>query len=73
MTLSRLLRIERNALTDGRHRGLANMAVRTEKLGGSLAFRRARLGGVRIEVQIPLPIRVVAEYPEAQTTELASR
>ena len=63
VTLSRLLRIERHALTDGRHRGLANMAVRAEKLGGSLAFRRARLGGVRIEVRIPLPIRMAAEYP----------
>ena len=38
------------------------MAVRAEKLGGSLAFRRARLGGVRIEVRIPLPIRMAAEY-----------
>lgn len=57
LTLSRLLRIERHALTDGRHRGLANMAARAEKLNGTLAFRRARLGGVRVEVRIPLPIR----------------
>ena len=59
LTLSRLLRIERHAPTDGRHRGLANMAARAEKLHGSLAFRRARLGGVRIEVRIPLPVRSV--------------
>ena len=25
-------------------------------LGGSLAFRRARLGGVRVELTVPLPI-----------------
>lgn len=63
VTLSRLLRIERNAVTDGRHRGLANMAARAEKVGGTLAFRRARLGGVRIEVRIPLPVRVEPTYP----------
>ena len=64
VTLSRLLRIERNAVTDGRHRGLANMAVRAEKVGGTLAFRRARLGGVRIEVRIPLPVRMEPAYPQ---------
>jgi signal transduction histidine kinase len=63
VTLSRLLRIERNAVTDGRHRGLANMAARAEKVGGTLAFRRARLGGVRIEVRIPLPVRMEPAYP----------
>ncbi|HEY5881581.1 MAG TPA: histidine kinase, partial [Nakamurella sp.] len=36
VTLSRLLRIERHAVTDGRHRGLANMAVRAEKVGGTI-------------------------------------
>jgi signal transduction histidine kinase len=70
VTLSRLLRIERHALTDGRHRGLANMAVRAEKLGGSLAFRRARLGGVRVEVRVPLPIAIAAERPEFHSTDL---
>ena len=69
LTLSRLLRIERHALTDGRHRGLANMAARAEKLNGSLAFRRARLGGVRVEVRIPLPIQPAAEsFPEHSLT-----
>ncbi|MTD15494.1 GAF domain-containing protein [Nakamurella sp. YIM 132087] len=56
VALSRLLRLERQAVADGRHRGLANMATRAEKLGGTLAFRRARLGGVRVEVRIPLPL-----------------
>jgi signal transduction histidine kinase len=63
VTLSRLLRIERNAVTDGRHRGLANMAARAEKVGGTIAFRRARIGGVRIEVRIPLPVRMEPAYP----------
>ena len=71
-TLSRLLRIERNALTDGRHRGLANMAVRAEKLGGSLAFRRAKLGGVRIEVRIPLPVRSADHHPGIRSVEMES-
>jgi hypothetical protein len=46
------------------------MAVRAEELGGSLAFRRARLGGVRIEVRVPLPIRMAAEFPEIHSTDL---
>ncbi len=70
VTLSRLLRIERTALTDGRHRGLANMAARAEKVGGSLAFRRARLGGVRIEVRLPLPVRIAPDVPEIRPTDL---
>jgi len=70
VTLSRLLRIERHAVTDGRHRGLANMAVRAEKVGGTIAFRRARLGGVRIEVRIPLPVRVTPEFPDIHPTDL---
>lgn len=54
--LSRLLRLERGGSPDGRHRGLANMESRMADLGGSIAFRRARLGGVRVELRIPLPI-----------------
>ena len=64
------LRIERAAMTDGRHRGLANMAVRAEKVGGSIAFRRARLGGVRIEVRIPLPVRFAADFTDIHSTDL---
>jgi signal transduction histidine kinase len=70
VTLSRLLRIERNAVTDGRHRGLANMAVRAEKVGGTIAFRRARLGGLRIEVRIPLPVRMEPAYPHPDLNHL---
>ncbi|WP_295693356.1 histidine kinase [Lapillicoccus sp.] len=55
--LSRLLRLERSTTTDGRHRGLVNIDTRIGDLGGSIAFRRARLGGVRVEMRIPLPLR----------------
>lgn len=54
--LSRLLRLERTAATDGRHRGLVNIDARISELGGSIAFRRARLGGVRVVMRIPLPL-----------------
>ena len=56
--LSRKLRLERATVVDGRHRGLVNMDSRVSDLGGTLAFRRARLGGVRVEIRIPLPLRV---------------
>ncbi len=42
------------AVRDGYHRGLANMITRTAELQGSLLFRRARLGGIRVEITIPL-------------------
>lgn len=52
--MRRLLRFESIADSDGRHRGLANMAGRARELGGTFAIRRSRLGGVRIEVRVPL-------------------
>jgi signal transduction histidine kinase len=54
--LSRKLRLERATMVDGRHRGLVNMESRIGDLGGSLTFRCARLGGVRVEMRIPLPL-----------------
>jgi signal transduction histidine kinase len=54
--LSRLLRLERGPSTDGRHRGLANIESRILDIGGSVSFRRARIGGVRVEMRVPLPI-----------------
>ena len=54
--LRRLLRLERGTPADGRHRGLVNIETRITDLGGSLAFRRARLGGLRVELRLPLPI-----------------
>lgn len=56
VALARLLRVERRGSADGRHRGLANMECRLAELGGTLAFRRARMGGVRVEMRAPLPL-----------------
>ncbi|MFF0816669.1 GAF domain-containing sensor histidine kinase [Rhodococcus sp. NPDC003318] len=39
---------------DGHHRGLANMATRARELGGDFAVRRARIGGVRVAVTLPM-------------------
>ncbi|MGD9525382.1 MadS family sensor histidine kinase [Pseudonocardia sp.] len=44
----------------GEHRGLVNMAARAAELGGSLTFRRARLGGLQVQVDIPVPGSVAA-------------
>ena len=54
--LRRLLALERCMPADGRHRGLANIEARITELGGSVAFRRARIGGVRVELRVPLPL-----------------
>lgn len=43
------------SVADGYHRGLVNMAARAAEMGGTLQFRAARLGGIRVEVMIPLP------------------
>ncbi|MFC7500548.1 histidine kinase [Nocardioides sp. GCM10030258] len=56
--LARRLRMERGPSVDGRHRGLANIECRINELGGTIAFRRARIGGVRVEMRIPLPLGV---------------
>ena len=39
---------------DGYHRGLGNMASRCAELGATLRFTRARMGGVRVEVRLPV-------------------
>ncbi|MBB2891528.1 MadS family sensor histidine kinase [Flexivirga oryzae] len=54
--LRRMLRLEQRAVGDGRHRGLANMDDRIRSLGGTLTFRRARLGGLRVVLNLPLPV-----------------
>lgn len=54
--MSRVLRLQRTD-SSGRHRGLANIETRIVELGGRVAFRRARLGGVRVEMRVPLPLR----------------
>ncbi|MEJ7702645.1 MAG: ATP-binding protein [Geodermatophilaceae bacterium] len=43
------------AARNGYHRGLANMITRAAELQGTLQFRRARIGGIRVEIAIPRP------------------
>jgi signal transduction histidine kinase len=54
--LRRALRLSRAADLSGRHRGLANMLLRAEELGGTLIIRRSGMGGVRLNLAIPLPV-----------------
>ena len=54
--LRRMLRLRMACDVDGRHNGLVNMASRAAELGGTFALRRARLGGLRIEVRVPWPL-----------------
>ncbi|GAB3577893.1 GAF domain-containing sensor histidine kinase [Calidifontibacter terrae] len=61
--LRRHLRLVARTPGDGRHRGLANMAERVDRLGGAMTVRRARSGGVRLEFRIPLPVRESAPPP----------
>ncbi|HEY8821478.1 MAG TPA: histidine kinase [Dermatophilaceae bacterium] len=56
--LRRMLRLRMACDVDGRHNGLVNMASRAAELGGSFALRRARLGGLRVEVRVPWPLSV---------------
>jgi signal transduction histidine kinase len=58
----RTLRVAAAGDIDGSHRGLANMAERAREIGGTLAVQRARQGGIRIQVGVPLPI---GEEPRA--------
>lgn len=59
--LRRLLRLEVQTDSDGRHQGLANMARRTEELGGAFTVHRSKLGGIRLDARIP-----AAEHPAAE-------
>jgi signal transduction histidine kinase len=38
----------------GEHRGLANMQTRARELGGTLALVKSRLGGLQVQVTVPL-------------------
>ncbi|MFT4083586.1 MAG: histidine kinase [Nocardioides sp.] len=74
--LGRRLRLERGRPTDGRHRGLVNIESRITDLGGAIAFRRARIGGVRVEMRVPLPLppgrpAVIERLVEPLETEAA--
>ncbi|MFE2992611.1 sensor histidine kinase [Streptomyces sp. NPDC059262] len=59
--LRRALRLSRVTDLAGRHRGLANMAVRAEELGGRLSIRRSRMGGVLLRADVPLPVKRARE------------
>jgi signal transduction histidine kinase len=38
----------------GEHRGLVNMQTRAVEMGGSVTFRRARMGGLQVQVDVPV-------------------
>ena len=52
--LRRALRLSQAADLSGRHRGLVNMLLRAEELGGRLLIRRSTMGGVCVSLTIPL-------------------
>lgn len=54
--LRRALQLSCASDLSGRHRGLANMLALAEELGGTLAIRRSRSGGVLLRLDIPLPL-----------------
>lgn len=64
--LRRMLRLRMACDVDGRHNGLVNMASRAAELGGTFALRRARLGGLRIEVRVPWPLSVNPATPSEE-------
>jgi len=53
--LRRSLRLASTTDLAGQHRGLVNMATRARELGGTLAIRRSRMGGVLLQIRVPLP------------------
>jgi signal transduction histidine kinase len=53
--LRRSLHLSSAADLAGRHRGLVNMAARARELGGTLAIRRSRMGGISLQLRVPLP------------------
>ncbi|HVL85353.1 MAG TPA: GAF domain-containing sensor histidine kinase [Pseudonocardia sp.] len=46
------------AAPSGEHRGLVNMQARAREMGGTITFRRARLGGLQVQVDVPVPCAV---------------
>lgn len=59
-TLRRALRAS-GRRDDGYHRGLGNIDSRCREMAATLRFTRARMGGVRVEVRLPVPC--LAEVP----------
>jgi signal transduction histidine kinase len=52
--LRRVRKLEAQGASDGRHQGLAGMARRAADLGGDVKIRRSRLGGVLVDVRVPV-------------------
>jgi CheY-like chemotaxis protein len=69
----RSLRAASVACPSGEHRGLVNMAARARELGGTLTFRRSRLGGLQVQVDIPTPCATSAARLTAAGTRVAGR
>jgi len=62
--LRRALRMSQASDLSGRHRGLSNMLGRAEELGGTLSIRRSRMGGIRLRVDVPLPVAAEGEVSD---------
>ncbi|MBL8925058.1 MAG: GAF domain-containing sensor histidine kinase [Pseudonocardia sp.] len=69
----RSLRAASLACPSGEHRGLVNMAARARELGGTLTFRRSRLGGLQVQVDIPTPCATSAARQTAAGTRVTRR
>jgi signal transduction histidine kinase len=69
----RSLRAASVACPSGEHRGLVNMAARARELDGTLTFRRARLGGLQVQVDIPTPCATSAARQTAAGTRVTGR
>ncbi len=69
----RSLRVSAAGDLDGSHRGLANMADRAREFGGVLQVQRARQGGIRVQVSVPLPIEARPQPTEAIDAAEATR
>ncbi|GAA4540763.1 MadS family sensor histidine kinase [Pseudonocardia xishanensis] len=53
--------LKASALTpSGEHRGLVNMQTRAAEMGGTVQFRRARMGGLAVQVDVPVSGKAVA-------------
>lgn len=52
--LRRRLRVSARGDSDGRHQGLATMARRSTDIGGTFTIRRSKLGGIRVELRVPM-------------------
>lgn len=55
VSLRRHMRLAVRAHGDGRHQGLLNIQQRMAEQGGTVTIRRARLGGIRLELRLPVP------------------